>query len=232
MLFPLFLLPLGSFIFFCFASAASFQHLSSLLSFHSALLRFVFFSLLFAPVCCVFILSAALSSLRLLFPAPVPGFRFPFLLVLCCFRIHQGLFSLLFVFLPQCLLLSRLLGYSDLGSGLHIRLSVAPTFLRRLPLSYFGYWLSLFCVFLFPPCLPSCGSASIHQRFSRLSVVCFIVTRGSPFLLPLSAHSLLLRGFAASLAVPSLRSSFLFLLCSSVSLAVFRLLLSSFWLCV
>ena len=48
-------------------------------------------------------------------------------------------------------------------------------------------------------------------------------------LLPLSARLILLLGFAASLAVPLLWS-FSFSLCSSVSLAVFRLLLSSFWL--
>ena len=91
------------FFFFSLVSVASFLRLSSLLSLPSALTRFLFFYLMFSPVCCIFsILSASLYSLRLLLPAPVPGFRFPFLLVPCCFCVRQGLFSLLSLwFLPH-----------------------------------------------------------------------------------------------------------------------------------
>ena len=94
----LFLLPLSWFIsLFCFPCLLP----ASLLSvvFTSALLGFVFLFFL----CCLLrsvvssLLSAAVSTLRWLFPAQVLGFRFPFLLVSCSVSSFTGYYFYCFL---------------------------------------------------------------------------------------------------------------------------------------
>ena len=202
---------------------------------------FVLFSLLFAPVCCVFsTLYAALSSLWFLFPAPVPGFQFPFLLVLCCFRIRRGV-----VFIAFCVFASvssfssvRLL---QLGFRSPCLLVGCSTFLHHPSLSYFTYWLRLFVSFFFLlVCLPSRGSAFIQHRFSCLSLVCFIrpcvVKCSSPFSLSPFGSFALTSGLrclpCGSFASVVFSFSFVFigLACSVSSLALFLLAPCAAWL--
>ena len=77
----LFLLPLGSFIFFCFDSAASFLRLFSLLSFHSALeVCFLFFAVCSALLCLRYTLRCPFFAAV---PLPYASSRFPVSLLAC-----------------------------------------------------------------------------------------------------------------------------------------------------
>ena len=152
---------------------------SPLLSFHSALLRFVFFSLLFALVCCVFsILSAALS---LLIQFQVSGF--PSCLFCAASAFTRGCFHCFCVFASVS---SSFSPVRLLQLGFRSPYSLAGcSDVSHPSLSYFSYWFRLFRFFFILVCLSSQGFAYIQQRFSCLSLVCFIglrvVTCGSPF---------------------------------------------------
>ena len=107
-------------------------------------------------------------------------------------------------------------------------MSVAPTFFCHPALSSFRYWLLLF-FFCFSSlsAFPQEFPLPFTSVFLAYPSFCFIglcvVICGSPFSLPLSARSLLLWSFAASLTVHLLRSSIFllgFLLLSQLSSSV------------
>ena len=127
-------------------------------------------------------------------------------------------------------------------SGQCICLSIAPTFLHRPSLSYFRYWLRLFSFFpyyslsTFLPMVPH-PFISVFLAYLWFVFSAWVSLHADLlFLLPLSACSLLLQGFAASLAVPLFRSSFSFsflfigLTCGVLSFAFFLLAPCFAWL--
>ena len=230
-------------LFLCFASTASFLHLSSLLSFHSALLGFVFLFFF----CCL--LRSIVSSLYSLLPflrcggSSLHKFRvscFPSYLF-CSASAFTGYYFHCFL----CFRLGVLFFFACWSPLTRVPVSVFACRLlrrffatRRCPILAIGFafFVSFFFLLI---CLSSSGSASIPQRFSCLSLVYFlgpcVVTCDFPFSSsPFGSFALALglRCLPCGLfaTVGFLLFFLFFLLCSSVSIAVLRFLLSSLWL--
>ena len=189
------------------------MHLSSVVfPFSSPGVCFSFLSLLLAPVCCVFSLLCCTFFAAVALPCASSGF--PVSLLACSvFHIHWVLYSF------HCFLCFRLgvLFFLTCWAPLaRVQVFLFACWLLRcfLPPVAVLFWLlaSPFSFFFFLViCLFSCGSASIPQRFSCLSLVCFlgqcVVTCDSFSSSPFGSFALAW-GFAVFLAVHLLRSAF------------------------